>query len=66
MIIRLVIEPVRDDFFTLSGADIPDDAVLEFTTAVGVVTVRPDFIRPTSPSSSACRPRSRTAPPSSA
>lgn len=38
--------PITDDLYTVAGTDIPPDAVMEFTTAVGVVSVTPDFIRP--------------------
>ncbi len=39
-------DAIHNDFYSLSGSDIPEDAVLEFSTAVGVVRVTPDFIRP--------------------
>lgn len=46
MIITPVGNPISDDFYTVAGTDIPPDAVMEFNTAVGVVDVTPDFIRP--------------------
>ena len=39
-------DAIHNDFYSLLGSDIPDDAVLEFSTAVGVIRVTPDFIRP--------------------
>ncbi len=44
------ITPVGDaahnDFYSIAGSDISPDAILEFSTVVGVVNVTPDFIRP--------------------
>jgi len=39
-------DPIHHDFFSLAGADIPLDAVVEFSTAVGAITVTPTFVRP--------------------
>ncbi len=39
-------QPIHQDFFTVSGSNIVPDAVLEFNTTVGVVTVTPDFVSP--------------------
>ena len=46
MIIEEVENPIIDDFYTLSGTDIPRDAVVRFRTAAGTVSVEPDFVRP--------------------
>jgi hypothetical protein len=46
MIIAQVGNPIINDFYTLSGTDIPEDAVIEFTAGYGTVPVVPDFIRP--------------------
>lgn len=46
MEIRSVGSAVRHDIFTVVGTDIPPDAVLEFNTAVEVVRVQPEFVRP--------------------
>ncbi|MCY7352940.1 MAG: hypothetical protein LH606_20160, partial [Cytophagaceae bacterium] len=37
---------VHRDFFSVGGVDIPEDAEMEFSTAVGIVKVRPDFMFP--------------------
>lgn len=39
-------DAVHNDFYSIVGTDIPSDAVLEFGTLVGTVSVRPAFIRP--------------------
>jgi hypothetical protein len=39
-------QPIHQDFFTVSGSGIAADAVLEFNTPVGVVSVTPDFVSP--------------------
>jgi hypothetical protein len=46
MNITQVGNPIIDDFYTLSGSDIPLDAVIEFTTAGVTRKVNPNFIRP--------------------
>ncbi len=46
MTITPVGSAIHDDFYAAAGSDIPSDALFEFTTAVGVVTVIPAFIRP--------------------
>ncbi|MBV9925254.1 MAG: hypothetical protein JOZ96_09590 [Acidobacteria bacterium] len=46
MNIRAVGDAILDDFFTVTGSDIPPDVVLEFTTAAGVRQLPADFARP--------------------
>ncbi len=46
MRITSLADPIHDDFYSLVGRDIVPDAVLEFTTAAGVIDVNPDFVRP--------------------
>jgi hypothetical protein len=46
MNITPVDEPIHHDFYSVAGTDIPPDAVMEFTTPVGVLTVVPSFVRP--------------------
>lgn len=38
--------PIHDDFFSVVGTGIPDDAVFEFSTDVGIVQAIPTFVRP--------------------
>ncbi len=46
MTITPVGDPIHHDFYSVVGSDIPADARLEFSTAVGVVNVASTFIRP--------------------
>ena len=39
-------DAIHDDFYSVAGSGIPDNVVLEFNTSVGVVNVKPNFVRP--------------------
>lgn len=46
MIITPVGDPIHGDFFSVVGSDIANDAIMQFTTAVGIVNIVPTFVRP--------------------
>jgi hypothetical protein len=46
MLITAVGDAIHDDFYSVEGAGLTDDVVLEFGTPLGVVVVIPQFIRP--------------------
>src|ERR1700704_1633959 len=39
-------QAVHNDFFTISGASLPTDVVIEFDTPALTVTITPDLVRP--------------------